>query len=226
MITGIASLSGGSDESISSTTCTLLRINSKWFEIMLSLPTTIIGTPVLYWELAPSLGGGGTFALQGTCACMLWTFLRSNHRPLLEMAWRDRLFVHKTIPLELDDALQWMPQAWGTGQRLIHYVYNFLTVGKLVSPVPAEAHLLCEGMCESGKCEKVVGPTTLLNLLGIMLDTEAMELHRPGEKVNQLQVLLEEWSVKKSCCKSELLFFTGKHIPELIHRLFNDSQIS
>ena len=69
-------------------------------------------------------------------------------------------------------------------------------MGKLVSPVPAEAHLLYKGMCESGKCEKVVGPTTLLNLLGIRLDMEAMDLNRPGQKVNQLQVLLEEWSVK------------------------------
>lgn len=37
-----------------------------------------------------------------------------------------------------------------------------------------------------------------------------MEFHLPGEKVNQLQVLLEKWSVKKSCCKKELLFFIGK----------------
>ena len=56
----------------------------------------------------------------------------------------------------------------GVQGGLIHYIYDFLTVGELVSPVPAEPHLLCEGMCGSGKCEKVMGPTMLLFLLGIV----------------------------------------------------------
>ena len=97
---------------------------------------------------------------------------------------------------------------------LIHYIDNFLTAGKPASP-QCQQNLTCiEKACaDLGvplKREKVVGPTTSLDFLGIVLDTEAMELRLPDEKVTQLKGLLEEWLVKKSCRKRELLSFIGK----------------
>lgn len=39
------------------------------------------------------------------------------------------------------------------------------------------------------KDDKVVGPTTILDFLSIILDTAAMELHLPEDKVSQLEAL-------------------------------------
>ena len=149
--------------------------------------------------------------------------IHPDDRHLLGMAWRGRLFVDKTLPFglrsapkiftALADALQWVLQDRGVGW-LIHYIDDFLTAGKPASP-QCQQNLTCiEKACaDLGvplKREKVVGPTTSLDFLGIVLDTEAMELHLPDEKVTQLKGLLEEWLVKKSCRKRELLLFIGK----------------
>ena len=56
---------------------------------------------------------------------------------------------------------------------------------------------------------KTVGPTTCLEYLGIILDTEAMEARLPLVKVQRIQGILQEFSVKKSCTKRELLSLLG-----------------
>lgn len=60
------------------------------------------------------------------------------------------------------------------------------------------------------KDDKVVGPTTSLDFLGIILDTVAMELCLPQDKVAQLELLLEQWASKRSRRKCDLLSLIGK----------------
>lgn len=56
----------------------------------------------------------------------------------------------------------------------------------------------------------MVGPATSLDFLGIILDTVAMELCLPQDKVAQLEMLLEQWASKRSCRKGDLLSLIGK----------------
>ena len=49
-----------------------------------------------------------------------------------------------------------------------------------------------------------------LDFLGIILDTVAMELCLPQDKVAQLELLLEQWASKCSCRKRDLLSLIGK----------------
>ena len=46
-----------------------------------------------------------------------------------------------------------------------------------------------------------VGPTTGITFLGIEIDTLAMELRLPRDKLNRLKDLLLEWQFKKVCSK-------------------------
>lgn len=57
---------------------------------------------------------------------------------------------------------------------------------------------------------KMVGPTTELTYLGIVIDSAAMVTRLPPNKLSDLISLLQEWHQKKKCTKRELLSLIGK----------------
>jgi hypothetical protein len=138
------------------------------------------------------------------------------------MQWYGRLFVDMALPFglrsapkiltALADALQWIVQ--DRVDWLIHYIDDFLSAGAPASTQCAD-NLTCltQTCAEMGfplKDDKVVGPTTSLDFLGIILDTSAMELRLPDDKVAQLETLLDQWASRRSCCKRDLLSLIGK----------------
>ena len=57
---------------------------------------------------------------------------------------------------------------------------------------------------------KVEGPTRVIIFLGILLDTESMELRLPQDKLEALVSLLNNWNEKKKkITKRELLSLIG-----------------
>ena len=58
--------------------------------------------------------------------------------------------------------------------------------------------------------EKMVGPTTELTYLGIVIDSAAMVTRLPQDKLSNLMSLLQVWHQKKKCTKHELLSLIGK----------------
>jgi hypothetical protein len=57
--------------------------------------------------------------------------------------------------------------------------------------------------------DKTEGPSPVLTFLGIKIDTLAMEVRLPREKLQSLQSLLREWVEKHSCCRRELESLLG-----------------
>ena len=57
------------------------------------------------------------------------------------------------------------------------------------------------------KVEKIEGPTCSINFLGIILDSQQMEIRLPEE---ELQSLLCEWADRQHCQKRTLLSLIGK----------------
>ena len=60
--------------------------------------------------------------------------------------------------------------------------------------------------------EKIIGPTTSLVFLGILVDTctITMAVSLPSEKLEELIPLLEFWTGRKKCTKRERLSLIGK----------------
>lgn len=56
---------------------------------------------------------------------------------------------------------------------------------------------------------KTEGPTTCLEYLGIILDSEAMEARLPGDKLSRIKEFLTSFYSRKSCTKRELLQLLG-----------------
>ena len=145
-----------------------------------------------------------------------------DDRPLLEMMWKGRLYVDTSLPFglrsapklfnALADGLSWILRAKGTRDQL-HYLDDFLFIG---APNTEECKQALE--CALSTCailgipvatQKVEGPSTCLSFLGIELDTQALQLRLPAEKLRRLQALIKSWQGKKTCLKRDLLSLIG-----------------
>ena len=144
--------------------------------------------------------------------------VRPEDHALLDMKWQGRAFADKVLPFGLRsaqiifttfaDSLQWLIQKQGV-ESIFHYLDDFITVGK---PGSSECEInmkIMQQMCrdtgtptEKDKCE---GPATTIRFLGIELDTLAMEMWFPEDKLQQLRKQVHDWRGKKAVSKRELL---------------------
>ena len=53
--------------------------------------------------------------------------------------------------------------------------------------------------------EKAVGPATVIDFLGFIIDTMTMELRLPSEELSCITLFFQSWRSRKSCSKRELL---------------------
>ena len=145
-----------------------------------------------------------------------------DDRCLLGMRWEGDVFIDKTLPFGLRsapliftavaDALQYMMVRNGAS-FIDHYVDDFITVG---SPGSEECtrnvrimHHTCRVAGVPVEEEKSEGPATTITFLGIEIDTKAMEIRLPQDKLAQLQQVLALWRGKKACLKRDLLSIIG-----------------
>ena len=142
-------------------------------------------------------------------------------RLLLGMKWHDRHMVDSALPFELRsapklfnvvaDCLQWIFRQRGI--QVIHYLDDFLIVGPARTGECLESlHMilhLCDQLGVKVSEKKLEGPTTTLTFLGILLDTERMELRLPEDKLSRLKDMIEQWRSKKVCRKRQLLSLLG-----------------
>ena len=139
-------------------------------------------------------------------------------RLLLGMEWEEYVYVDKAVPFGLRsapiiftavaDVLQWIMQKNGVFY-VDHYIDDFITAGKGGSDECSRnftiMHKSCEATGTPVEPEKSIGPSTVIDFLGIELDTEVMEICLPADKQSRLIQSLNEWKGKKVCRKRELL---------------------
>ena len=146
-----------------------------------------------------------------------------DDRPLLGMLWQDRLYIDASLPFGLrsapklfnaiTDAWEWIARHLGV-EFLWHYLDDFITIGR---PESEECHLHLQALCEvcrrlgvSLASEKVEGPSTCLSFLGIVIDSIALELRLPDDKLRRIRSLLTEWGSRRRCTKQELQSLAGQ----------------
>ena len=115
------------------------------------------------------------------------------------------------------DALEWIIANEGEFfvEFIIHYLDDFLFGGRPNADTCrrtldlALALHTCEVLGSPVMSEKVVGPSTVLEFLGFVIGTAAMEIRLPEEKLHHLKSLLRAWISRRSCTKQELLSLIG-----------------
>ena len=143
-------------------------------------------------------------------------------RLLLGMSWEGCTYADKTLPFGLRsapllfsaiaDALGWIMTQNGVSIEF-SYIDDFFTLG---TPGTDECLLnlsAMRGTCnntglpvEEDKCE---GPATCIPFLGMELDSEALEIRLPKDKLANMIHLLCIWRGRKACRKRELLSLIG-----------------
>jgi hypothetical protein len=139
------------------------------------------------------------------------------------MRWKEGIYIDTVLPFGLRsapkifsavaDALEWVLLEQGVS-RLLHYLDDFLTMGDANTTECQNNLELIKRMCKflglPLKVEKLEGPTMVLTFLGIVLDTQKLEMRLPPHKLEELKELIREWKGKQSCTKRELLCLIGK----------------
>ena len=145
-----------------------------------------------------------------------------HDRHLLGMLWQDSLYVDTVLPFGLRSApkifnaialaLKWITIRRGVSY-LDQFLDDFITAGaKNTQECQDNLTLLittCSILNLPLALPKREGPTTCLTFLGIELDTEAMELRLPAEKLAHLRTLISKWSTAKFCKRKELESLIG-----------------
>ena len=169
-----------------------------------------------------ALGRGAMLAKMDIKQAYRMVPIHPQDRRLLGMRWEGKVYVDKTLPFglrsapiifsALADALAWMMLHKGVS-FVDHYIDDFITAGR---PRSMECHnnlqIMLETCDNTGtpvEPDKTEGPSTVLVFLGIEIDTMAMQLRLPSDKLARLKELLWKWRGKKECRKRDLKSLIG-----------------
>ncbi|KAG5715762.1 Integrase/recombinase xerD like protein [Termitomyces sp. T112] len=165
--------------------------------------------------------------------------------PLLGFEWLRKLYYNivlvfgaRSAPYIFNlfaEALHWILQrnipAW-----VCHYLNNFLAIFPPASP-PTLVSMSLSWALKLGdhlgltfQPTKMIGPNTTVEFLGLELDSRAMEVRLPQEKLEHLHNLMDSWAHQRCATHCELdeltgfLQFASQVIPAaraFIHALYN-----
>ena len=142
-----------------------------------------------------------------------------DDRSLLGMEWKGKLYVDTVLPFELRSALKiftaiadgllWIMGRNGI-EHALHYLDDYFFFGAPGLEHCKQAVHLALSTCEHLGVPVAKGLATTLPFLGILLETQMMELRLPDEKLSQLGMSIREWERGKLCTKRELLSLIGQ----------------
>ena len=162
-------------------------------------------------------------------------FLSRNQvadRHRLDMRWKGDTHVDVKLPFgvrsaakifnAVADALEWCIASEGV-EVIFYYLDDFAVLGTPDSTQCSQTLGILKTVCrELGvplAPEKQAGPTTVIEFLGIIIDTSQQELRLPADKLEQLQHLTMEWKLRihkqliekkrPSCTRQELESLLG-----------------
>lgn len=147
--------------------------------------------------------------------------IHPHDQHLLGISWKDSYYVDRMLPFGLRsapkifsavaDALQWILTQRGIS-NLLHYLDDFIFVAASVDQAVSQKSMLISSFQHLGvplELSKLEGPSTCLTFLGIEVDTEALLLRLPNEKLLRVKQELSHCLLRKSITKRELQSLTG-----------------
>ena len=148
--------------------------------------------------------------------------VHADDHPLLGIQWHEDTFIDTALPFGLRsapkifsafaDALAWVLHIRGVAHQL-HYLDDFLFMGPPQSSSCARAlHTTMDTCSQLGvpvATHKTEGPASQLTFLGIQIDTQAMTLSLPKEKLARILGLVLSWRSKCTATKRELQSLIG-----------------
>ena len=113
----------------------------------------------------------------------------------------------------LSDTLTWILKSNYGVSNLVHYLDDFFLAANTSADCESDMNLTCEVFQKLGvplAPEKIFGPVSSLTYLGIVIDSQKMEIRLPADKFEELLSSLRQWQCVKKCTKRDLLSLIGK----------------
>ena len=142
--------------------------------------------------------------------------------PLLCFQWSGQYYTDTRLPFGSRSspfifntfaiALAWIIIQFGRLQFLIHYLDDYFLANFTREHCQhdiAEFLRICEELGVPIAEDKLVGPTTTLTYLGIEIDSVAMTIRLPADKLQQIKAIIKQWLRRRKCTKRELLSLIG-----------------
>ena len=159
-----------------------------------------------------------------------------DYRFLLGMQWRGNFFIDLALPFGLRsapyifsavaDLLEWTVRRNYHVAFLKPYLDDFHTLGPPDPPQCEQNLATCIKLFSDWGVplhpNKFEGPSTVMTVLDIELDSLALQARLPKEKFDRISSLIDEWSCKRHCKRKHLESLiaacmqsrpTGSHIP-------------
>ena len=109
-------------------------------------------------------------------------------------------------------ALAWIVLNIGRLWFLIHYLDDFFFANLTREGCRRDMDVflaICRELGVPIAEDKTDGPATTITYLGIEIDTVAMTIRLPAEKLEKVKLLMKEWAGRRKCTKRELLALIG-----------------
>ena len=140
----------------------------------------------------------------------------------LGITWQGGVYIDRALPFGLRsapkifmavaDAMAWVLHCRGI-RCLLHYLDDFLLFG---APGTTEATQALQIALTTFNdlhipvaTQKTEGPSPSVTFLGILIDTNAVQLRLPTDKIRRLRNLINTWQGKRSCTRKELESMLG-----------------
>ena len=148
--------------------------------------------------------------------------IKENLWPYYGIKWNNKYYFYTRLVFgsrsspkifdTLSEAVCWILQNNYSIETVLHLLDDFLTIDDpKVDPERTMAilTLVFNKLGIPLSEHKTQGPTTILEYLGIILDTHKMEARLPMEKVARITSILDSFLERKTCTKQELLSLLG-----------------
>jgi len=144
-------------------------------------------------------------------------------RQLLVTKWKNQYYVDLCLPFgarsapqiftRFADILEWIFIQHGPINNIQHSLDDFFVCGPPQSDYCQKsldvAFSICEDLGVGIEHSKTDGPSTNIVFLGLILDTDNMQISIPEAKLIKIQLLIEQWITKQSGSKRSLLSLVG-----------------
>ena len=148
--------------------------------------------------------------------------VRPEDQPLLGMCWDGYFYFDRVLPFGLrsapyifnclSEAVEWIAKDRGV-KVMLHYLDDFFVAGRAASSECQCSLDTTKTVCKELNLplaeEKQEGPSTQLNFLGVLLDSDRLEARLPPDKLQAIKEILRQWSQRQSCTKQQLLSLIG-----------------
>ena len=141
---------------------------------------------------------------------------------LLGFQWKKQYYYYTTLPQgaasscfifeRISTALQWILQERLGVENVVHYLDDFLFLGRTKQQCLHSINIFQELCSQIGipiNHAKTEGPTTSLSFLGIQLDSIAFQAVLPQEKVLKYVNLMQSFLQRKTCTLHEMQQIIG-----------------